>query len=134
MRIDPAAAALQSQLLGMLKGQGEVKAPAFAPEVPSPAAPPAAATVTVPNASLAMLVAAAAASPASKPAVLRKAERGIDALGRLHRLLQSGAPIEAALDELADWREGAEVGEGEAGALLEEVEMRILVELAKAGR
>lgn len=134
MRIDPAAAALQAQLLGVLKGQGEAKTPAFQPEAPLSAPPSAATAVTVPTASLAMLVAAAAALPSSKPAVLRKAERGIDALGRLHRLLQSGAPTEAALDELAEWREGAEIGEGEAGALLEEVEMRILVELAKAGR
>ena len=139
MRVDPAAAAaLQSQLLGLLKGPAEAQRPGFRADAPAPAAPaasPPSAAVAVPTASLAMLVAAAAAAaPAVRPVALRKAERGIGALERLHRLVGSGALPDSALDELADWRTGEGVGDGEVGTLLEEIEMRILVELAKAGR
>ena len=69
--------------------------------------------------------------------VQRSLGRGNASAAETGELLDDAAAAELlqpALDELAEWREGPEIGEGEAGALLEEVEMRILVELAKAGR
>ena len=80
-----------------------------------------------------MLVAAAAA-PASRQATLRRAEKGLAGLERLHRLIRGGGSAALALDELAAWQEDGEVGEGPEGALLEEVKLRVLVELAKEGR
>jgi hypothetical protein len=137
MRVDQAAAAaaLQTRLLGLMKGQ-EAQSPGFkadgaAPTAPAPA--PAQGGSAVPASSLPMLVAASTA-PLSRPAAIRRAEKGVAKLDRLHRLARVGTvPIEA-LDELARWQDEGATSEGEVGALLGEIELRILVELAKRGR
>lgn len=137
MRIDPAAI-LHSALLGMLKGSVRKNdgPPGFsAGPAPVPSAP-ASAPVQAPAAtnSVAMLVAMAAPSPVPpRAAALRRAERGIEALGRLHRSLLAGGIEPDLLQELRSWTAEGDA-EGDLGVLLREVELRILVELARAER
>jgi len=138
MRVDPTAlATLQSRLLNLMRGPEEARRQGFKVDGPpsQPAQPQTAATAAsaIPPASLAMLVAASAA-PASRQVTLRRAEKGLAGLERLHRLIRGGGSAAAALDELAVWQESLETGEGPEGALLEEVKLRVLVELAKEGR
>ena len=136
MRIDPAAT-LQAALLGLLKGaKGSDAAPGFTPAANASPAPPAS-TVTPgnPPASVAMLVAMAAQAPAAHRApALRRAERGLDGLGRLHRALATGAPPQEALQDLRNWTADQVEAEGKLADLLRDMELRILVELAKAER
>lgn len=137
MRVDPNALnALQSRLLSLMRGPDEARAQSFKVDGPPPAQPQpggAAASAALPAASLATLLAASAA-PASRQAVLRRAEKGLAGLERLHRLIRSGGSTSEALDELADWQDDSVMGDGPEGALLDEVKLRVLVELAKEGR
>lgn len=138
MRIDPATA-LQSALIGLLKGNGRGGdgLATFRPEVPAGAASPVpAGTAPTATSTVAMLVAMSAQAPGLHRApALRRAERGLEALGRLHRSLMAGALPDEALQALREWTsERVDTEDEDVSALLRDVQLRILVELAKAGR
>jgi len=88
--------------------------------------------VTAP--SVQMLVALAAADPEMdrRRRVAKDAERGIDALERLHDALRAGvAPVER-LREIAEWSQSFDTPDDPALAqLLSEIDLRVRVELAK---
>jgi len=135
MRVDPAAS-IQLALLGLLKSsRGDAAATPFRAETApaAPLAPPL--TSPTPTASVAMLVAVAAQAPdAHRRPTLRRAERGLGALERLHRALAIGAVPAADLAELRDWSGASLDEQGELAALLRDIELRVLVELAKGER
>ena len=84
--------------------------------------------------SVAMLVTLAAADPAierrRKQAV--HAERGLDALDRLHKELAAGTPSVERLREIVEWSENFETSEDPVLAgILSDIEVRVRVELAK---
>ena len=84
--------------------------------------------------SVAMLVTLAAADPAierrRKQAV--DAERGIDALDKLHKELAIGTPSVERLREVVEWSENFETSDDPVLAgILSDIELRVRVELAK---
>jgi hypothetical protein len=109
-------------------------APVFVPEgaaAPRPAAP----TVTPPTQSVQMLVALAATSHDDRRAQAREAEEALDGLERLHAELVAGRARRERLDALKEWtRRRSRPGEPELAKLVDEIELRILVELAKQER
>lgn len=88
------------------------------------------------QASVAMLVAIAAADPeARRRRAVADAAKGLGALERLHGELRVGGSGTVRLREIAAWMDDHDVPEDrEAASLLQEVELRVLVELAKAER
>lgn len=84
--------------------------------------------------SVAMLVAIAAVDPeARRRSATAGAAKGLRALERLHDELRVGGPAIVRLREIAAWMNDHDAPEDrEAAALLREVELRVLVELAKA--
>jgi Class II flagellar assembly regulator len=84
--------------------------------------------------SVAMLVTLAAADPSierrRKQAV--DAERGLDALDRLHKELATGTPSVERLREIVEWSENFETSDDPVLAgILSDIELRVRVELAK---
>jgi hypothetical protein len=87
-----------------------------------------------PTPSVAMLVTLAAADPAieRRRRQAKDAERGIDALDRLHKELAAGTPGVERLREIADWSANFETAEDPVLAqLLSDIDLRVRVELAK---
>jgi len=86
--------------------------------------------------SVAMLVAIAASDPeALRRRNTEAADKGLRALERLHDELRIGPPNPARLRAIAVWMDDHAAPEEPAAAdLLREVELRVLVELAKAER
>jgi len=83
---------------------------------------------------VAMLVTLAAADPAierrRKQAI--DAERGVDALDRLHKELATGTPSVERLREIVEWSENFEASDDPVLAgILSDIELRVRVELAK---
>jgi Class II flagellar assembly regulator len=136
MRVEGPSALLQA-LLGAVPAV--TTRAAAAPFDPLPAGPqPAAAALTsVPPGSVAMLVALAAAEPpeATRRAVaVRVAGCGLAGLEELHRDLIAGVSSPQRLRGLRDWaKRRPRSGDPELEAVLDEVELRILIELAKRG-
>lgn len=126
---DPRLAAVQRMALAALP-----KAVTSAVEAVAPA--PAPAPLVQSQTSVAMLVAIAATDPeVRRRRVVADAARGLTALGRLHDELRIGGPAVAPLREIAAWMDNHAVpGDPDGAALLGEVELRVLVELAKAER
>ncbi len=96
------------------------------PPVSGPGAPP--------MPSVQMLVALAAGDPGierrRKQAV--DAERGLDALDRLHREVLAGTPSVARLQEIAEWSHGfTNPDDPVLKDILSEIDLRVRVELAK---
>ncbi|AQR75770.1 flagellar trans-acting factor FliX [Sphingomonas sp. LM7] len=84
--------------------------------------------------SVAMLVTLAAADPAierrRKQAI--DAERGVDALDKLHKELAAGTPSVERLQEIVEWSENIEASDDPVlQSILSEIELRVRVELAK---
>ena len=84
--------------------------------------------------SVAMLVMLAATDPAierrRKQAV--DAERGLDALDRLHKELATGTPSVERLREIVEWSENFEASDNPVLAgILSDIDLRVRVELAK---
>ncbi len=84
--------------------------------------------------SVAMLVTLAAADPAierrRKQAI--NAERGVDALDKLHKELATGTPSVERLREIVEWSENIEASDDPVLAgILSDIELRVRVELAK---
>ncbi len=87
-----------------------------------------------PPTSVQMLVAIAANNPIMerRRKQARDAERGIDALDRLHKELVAGTPNVARLREIVEWSETVPTpSEPQLAALMREVDVRVRVELAK---
>ncbi|KRC79060.1 flagellar assembly protein FliX [Sphingomonas sp. Root241] len=98
------------------------------------AAPMQGAATNQPVPSVAMLVTLAAADPAierrRKQAV--DAERGVDALDKLHKELATGTPSVERLREVVEWSENFEASDDPVLAgILSDIELRVRVELAK---
>lgn len=108
------------------------KGAATAAEVP--AAPPL--PLIQSQTSVAMLVAIAAVDPqARRRRAIDGAAKGLSLLERLHDDLRSGGRVTARLHQIAAWMDDHEQPDDrEAAALLHEIELRVLVELAKAER
>ncbi|MEN3953255.1 flagellar assembly protein FliX [Iodidimonas sp. SYSU 1G8] len=65
----------------------------------------------------------------------RRCRTALDLLDGLHAGLLSGDPVESQLQALADWlAPGAPVEDERLAALMQEIDLRIRVELAKQGR
>jgi hypothetical protein len=103
-------------------------------EAPPPPAPPM--TLAQPHTSVAMLLAIAASDPQGRrQRQIADATRGLGALERLDAIRRTGRPDAGQLRELAAWIDSHTVpDDGDAAALLREVELRVLVELAKGER
>lgn len=84
--------------------------------------------------SVAMLVTLAAADPAieRRRKQAKDAERGLDALDKLHKELAAGTPSVERLQEIVEWSENFEASDDPVlQSLLSEIELRVRVELAK---
>ena len=84
--------------------------------------------------SVAMLVTLAAADPAieRRRKQAKDAERGVDALERLHKELATGTPSVERLREIVEWSENFEASDDPVlQSILSEIELRVRVELAK---
>jgi hypothetical protein len=130
---DPHIAALQRLLLAASpKPAGQLVEPV---PPPAPAAAQAQAQAQS-QTSVAMLLAIAASDPqAQRRRNVTDAANGLKGLERLHKQLRIGAPGAASLAEIRAWVNDHGVPDDpQAAALLREVEMRVLVELAKAER
>ena len=136
MRVEgPSTAALLQALLATRPAMTRA---AEIPFDPKAATPPSFATplATTPPASIAMLVALSAAQrPAEQRAeAVRAAAQGLDGLTDLHRDMIAGITSPQRLRALRDWAaRRTRSDDPELEAVLSEVELRILVELAKRG-
>ncbi|WP_294056606.1 flagellar assembly protein FliX [Sphingomonas sp.] len=87
-----------------------------------------------PATSVQMLVTLAAADPAveQRRRVMKQAERGVDALEKLHTELLTGtAPVER-LREIAEWSANFELTDDpQLAQLMSDIDLRVRVELAK---
>ena len=133
MRIDSLSPIMARNLLAALPKSmaGAVIATQEASTLPQqPLAMPGA----VPSTSVQALVAIALNNPVAerRRKQARDAERGIDALDRLHKELVAGTPNVARLREIAAWSEAVPTPEEPALAqLMRGVDLRVRVELAK---
>jgi hypothetical protein len=86
------------------------------------------------NPSVAMLVTLAAADPAieRRRKQAQDAERGVNALDKLHKELAAGTPSVERLQEIVEWSENFEASDNPVLAgILSDIELRVRVELAK---
>ena len=134
MRIDNLSPILARNLLAALPKA----APGFALDGEEPAAhatnAPQTTGATAPTPSVAMLVTLAASQQAveRRRRMAKDAERGIDALDRLHKELLAGAPSVERLREIAEWSQSFETPEDPVlASLLSDIDLRVRVELAK---
>lgn len=118
-----------------------VKRVTGAPFVPEAAAQPAATQPTVgsPAQSVQMLVTLAAASLPPElerqRRLTKRAERGLDALETLQAALVTGVGAAEPIRELRSWiEERSPSNDPELAAILDEIDLRIQVELAKQER
>ncbi|MHA6721111.1 flagellar assembly protein FliX [Sphingomonas sp. RS6] len=108
--------------------------PRVGDEPPAAAPQPTPTPGTTPPTTVQTLVAIAVAQPMveRRRKLARQAERGIDALDRLHRELVSGVPSPARLNEIAAWAESVSTPDDPVLAqLMSEIDLRVRVELAK---
>ncbi|WP_084580121.1 flagellar assembly protein FliX [Sphingomonas azotifigens] len=133
MRIDSLSPMMARNLLAALPKS--VSGLSNQPEQAPQATPQAFATPgTVVPASVQMLVAIAVNNPVAerRRKMARDAERGIDALDRLHKELLAGTPNVARLREIARFSQAAPMPEDPTLAqLMREIDLRVRVELAK---
>lgn len=95
---------------------------------------PQASGATVPMPSVEMLVTLAASQQAveRRRRLAKDAERGIDALDRLHKELLAGAPSADRLREIAEWSQTLDTPDDPVlAALVADIDLRVRVELAK---
>ena len=109
--------------------------PVFVPEAGAAAAHASPPSVANPAQSVQMLVTLAAAADNGRQERAREAEEGLDDLERLHAELLAGKATRERLDRLAEWtKRRGRPPERELARLMDEIELRILVELAKQER
>lgn len=121
---------LLSMSLPRLAATAVVPVPALEPTAAPPAAlgGPAATSIQ-------MLIAIAAADPENRRRSVVDAEKGLSALERLHAERRLGRLSRHTLREISAWSTTSPVPGDEAAArLFREVELRVLVELAKGER
>lgn len=125
--------AMQRLMLAALPKLQSHAVEAVVPPGPPPLLPPPLAQAQT---SVAMLLAIAASDPeAQRRRNVVDAAKGLKGLERLHQNLRIGSPGAPRLAEIAAWMGDHGVpDEPQAAALLREVELRVLVELAKADR
>lgn len=130
---DPRIAMLQRLALGALP---RVATASTEPVVPPPVVTAQTQAQAQAQASVAMLVAIAASDPETRRRRnTRAADTGLKALEALHDELRIGAPSPVRLRAIAAWMDNHSVPDDPAAAdLLRQVELRVLVELAKAER
>jgi hypothetical protein len=116
------------------------KAAPIAVDIAQPQAPPPTTPMAPQSTSVQMLVALAAVDPVvqRRRQVAAAADKGLSALERFHAELATGRPGAARLREIAEWSQALVVPDDAPGAdaaearqLLRDVELRVLVELAK---
>lgn len=135
MRIEGPSALMQA----LLAAEPAASRAASVPFQPAPPPPPMTAAPAMgagPVASVAMLVTLAAVEPTAdrRAEQMRSAAVGLDALAGLHRDLVAGPTVTQRLSGLREWARRRQRGaDTELDALLDEVELRILVELARRG-
>ena len=134
MRIDNLTPLMARSLLAALPKAAPGFAVADAETAAARPTPMQGAGTNQPVPSVAMLVTLAAADPAierrRKQAV--DAERGLDALDRLHKELATGTPSVERLQEIVEWSENFETSDDPVLAgILSDIELRVRVELAK---
>jgi hypothetical protein len=85
--------------------------------------------------SVAMLVTLAAADPAieRRRKIAAQAEKGVDALDRLHKEVLAGTPKVERLQEILEWSQSFDVPDDEPvlAQILADIDLRVRVELAK---
>jgi hypothetical protein len=90
---------------------------------------------TQPTPSVAMLVTLAAADPAidRRRKQAAEAQRGVDALERLHREVLAGTPSVERLREIVEWSQSFEMPGDQPvlASILKDIDLRVRVELAK---
>lgn len=132
MRVEGSPALLQA-LLAAKVGRAEAPASPMRQAAAKPASPPLR-TFSAPAPSVAVLVTLAALSPDEqrRHQAIADARNGVEVLGELHRDLLRGVLPAARLRTLRDWaRRRLRPDDPELAALMDEIELRILVELAK---
>lgn len=135
MQVGPLNALLQAMLAAP-----QAKRPdgaAFKPELAAPQPPATPPATPNPVQSVQMLVALAAAGPEPerRRQMAREAEEGLSELQKLHAELVTGAVRKERLEALRQWtRRRGRPAEAELATLMDEIELRILVELAKQER
>lgn len=135
MRIEGPSALMQALLAAEPAALRAASVP-FQPAPPPPSMTAAPAMGAGPVASVAMLVTLAAVEPTAdrRAEQMRSAAVGLDALAGLHRDLVAGPTVTQRLSGLREWARRRQRGaDTELDALLDEVELRILVELARRG-
>lgn len=133
MRIDSLSPLMARNLLAALPKAG-TGFPAAAEEARSAMPHPLATPGAVPPTSVQALVAIAVANPIAerRRKQARQAERGIDALDRLHKELVAGTPSVARLREIVEWSQSASTPDDPVLAqLMSDIDLRVRVELAK---
>ena len=108
----------------------------FAPEIPAQAAAPQS-TVATPAQSVQMLVTLAQAMPPveRRRRAAREAEKGLDALEMLQAALVVGTGATTPVEDLKNWSENrARPDDPELAEIMDEIDLRIQVELAKRER
>ncbi|RST30712.1 flagellar trans-acting factor FliX [Sphingomonas ginkgonis] len=136
MQVDAVTALLQSALLAPAE-KPDARPASFAQ--PAPPVPPAAQPGQVggiaPSVAMLVTLAATDAGTPGRGAGPREAERGLDGLDALRRALVHGSVPPERIRMLRDWARGRRRSDDpDLAALEQEIELRILVELAKLER
>lgn len=134
MRIDGTTAMLQAMLAAPAPRRPE-PAP-FAPaQAQAPLPGQLAANAPVPSVAMLVTLAAAGSEPERRQEMARDAATGLDRLDALHRELLVGRLTPARLQALKDWsRARTRPADPELARIMDELDLRILVELAKHDR
>lgn len=134
MRIETISPMLVRSLVAALpKVAPRFEAPLDAPPLPH-ANPAHGGTAAVTTPSVQMLIALGTTDPEveRRRRMARDAERGLDALDRLHRELSTGVASVDRLREIAEWSQTFETSDNPVlSNLLSEIDLRVRVELAK---
>ncbi|MEW9854521.1 flagellar assembly protein FliX [Novosphingobium rhizovicinum] len=136
MQINAVSSLLQILLANEAKRATAAPVPSFEPPVPTAVAP---ATVGSPTQSVQMLVTLAAAmvppEQERRRRVTKEAEKVLDALQMLQAALVVGVGATEPIKELRSWSEERTLPEdAELAALMDDLDLRVQVELAKLER
>ncbi len=134
MRIDSLTPMLARSLLAALPKVVASGFPRIGQEPNAEPMPHVSGPAAVPMPSVEMLVTLAAADPGieRRRRLAQDADRGLDALDRLHKELVAGVASPARLQEIVEWSQSLETPDDPVLAgLLSEIDLRVRVELAK---
>lgn len=134
MRIDNLTPLMARSLLAALPKAASGFPVAEEESVPMRQMPLQGAGATQPVPTVAMLVTLAAADPAieRRRKLAIQAEKGVDALDRLHKEVLAGTPSVERLQEIVEWSQSFEASDEPVLAqILADIDLRVRVELAK---